>query len=103
MDTQQSNDERLIGGLLSRAGACGYAGVVFNPGGWLRRPDLKDQWSEWIQQAGVPVVEVHVTNPLKIGQGNSPIGVSCQGVVFGFGVKGYADVHPPTACLCEEQ
>ena len=73
---------------MSAAKADGFAGVVFNPGGFVRQLDAKDRFVNAIREAGVPVIEVHYTNPLAT-LGTSPIGPSCKGVVFGFGMSSY--------------
>jgi 3-dehydroquinate dehydratase len=84
VETWQSNDAKEVCEKLLRAQASGFSGIALNPGGFFRADDAKLVLQDAITRAGVPVIEVHYTNPLKT-LGRTNVGVVCAGVVFGFG------------------
>jgi 3-dehydroquinate dehydratase-2 len=92
VDFRQSNHEGELIDWIHEAGreyaAGGLAGVVFNPGAYTHTSvALHDA----IKGAGVPVVELHISNvhsrePFRHRSYVSPV---ASGIVMGFGVRGY--------------
>lgn len=92
LDFRQSNHEGVLIDALHEAGravkAGTHAGVVFNPGAYTHTSvALHDA----IKGAGVPVIEVHISNvharePFRHHSFVSPV---AAGVVVGLGVDGY--------------
>lgn len=93
LDFRQSNHEGVLVDWLHEAGrahAAGtLAGVVFNAGAYTHTSiALHDA----IKGTGVPVIELHISNvharePFRHHSYLSP---AARGVIFGFGVAGYA-------------
>ena len=93
LDFRQSNHEGVLVDWLHEAGrahAAGtLAGVVFNAGAYTHSSiALHDA----IKGTGVPVIELHISNvharePFRHHSYLSP---AARGVIFGFGVAGYA-------------
>jgi len=85
--TFQSNEE---GRLVSRIGAARdrYDGIIFNPGGYTHTSvALRDA----IQAAGVPCVEVHLSNihAREEFRHKSLLAGVCVGQISGFGAMSY--------------
>lgn len=78
----------LEGEVINRIYAAhdqGVDGIIFNPAGFgTGYPALVAALS----QVACPVIEVHISNPLRRGPATQTAAVS-QGVVAGFGVDGY--------------
>ncbi|MBN8910116.1 MAG: type II 3-dehydroquinate dehydratase, partial [Rhodospirillales bacterium] len=63
----------------------GFDGALFNPAGFSRGyPAL----TAAVSQVSFPVIEVHISNPVRRGPVSDTAQVS-QGIVAGFGVGGY--------------
>ena len=93
LDFRQSNHEGVLidwiqeAGRAQRAGT--LAGVVFNAGAYTHTSvALHDA----IKGAGVPVIEVHISNvhAREAFRHHSYLSPAADGVVVGFGVDGYA-------------
>lgn len=89
IEGRQSNHE---GDLLDWVGSAqenGFSGIVFNPGAYTHTSyALYDA----IRGAGVPVVEVHISNPdaREEFRRRSLVAPACVGRVAGFGTDSYA-------------
>ncbi len=80
-----SNIEGEIVNRLYAAIDQGFDGALVNPAGFSRGyPAL----TAAISQVGFPVIEVHISNPVRRGPISDTAQVS-QGIVAGFGVFGY--------------
>ena len=80
-----SNIEGAIVNRLYDAIDQGFEGALFNPAGFSRGyPAL----TAAIGQVSFPVIEVHISNPVRRGPISDTAQVS-QGIVAGFGVFGY--------------
>ncbi len=80
-----SNIEGEIINFLYNAFDHGFDGALVNPAGFSRGyPAL----TAAISQVGFPVIEVHISNPVRRGPVSDTATVS-QGMVTGFGVLGY--------------
>ncbi len=80
-----SNIEGEVIDRLYQAIDQGFAGALFNPAGFSRGyPAL----TAAISQVSFPVIEVHISNPVKRGPVSDTAQVSL-GMVTGFGVLGY--------------
>jgi 3-dehydroquinate dehydratase-2 len=80
-----SNIEGDVINRLYQANDEGFAGALFNPAGFSRGyPAL----TAAISQVGFPVIEVHISNPVRRGPVSDTATVSL-GMVAGFGVLGY--------------
>lgn len=85
----QSNSEGELVTWIGEAGADGFAGVLFNPGAYTHSSfALYDA----IRASGVPVVEVHISNPeaREAFRHTSVVAPACLGKVAGFGVRSYS-------------
>jgi 3-dehydroquinate dehydratase-2 len=85
---RQSNHEGELVGWIGRAGEEGYTGVVLNAGAYTHTSiALLDA----IKACGVPVVEVHLSNPdaREPFRRRSRIAPACLGRVAGFGARSY--------------
>lgn len=85
IDYLQSNHEGEIIDALQQSS---HDGIVFNAGGYTHTSvAIRDA----ISAAEVPVVEVHISNisARESFRHESLLSPVCQGVIFGFGVKGY--------------
>jgi 3-dehydroquinate dehydratase-2 len=80
-----SNIEGEVINRLYAANDQGFDGALFNPAGFSRGyPAL----TAAISQVKFPVIEVHISNPVRRGPVSDTATVS-QGMVTGFGVLGY--------------
>jgi 3-dehydroquinate dehydratase-2 len=80
-----SNTEGEVIDRLYAANDEGFAGALFNPAGFSRGyPAL----TAAIGQVTFPVIEVHISNPVRRGP-VSDIASVALGMVTGFGVTGY--------------
>jgi 3-dehydroquinate dehydratase II len=80
-----SNIEGEVINRLYAANDKGFDGALFNPAGFSRGyPAL----TAAISQVKFPVIEVHISNPVRRGPVSDTATVS-QGMVTGFGVLGY--------------
>jgi 3-dehydroquinate dehydratase-2 len=81
----QSNIEGEVINRLYAASDQGYDAAIFNPAGFSRGyPALVAA----IAQVKFPVIEVHISNPVRRGPVSDTATVS-RGMVTGFGVAGY--------------
>lgn len=88
IEERQSNHEGDIIDALQNAKSGGFDGVVLNAGGYSHTSvAIRDA----ITAAGVPVVEVHISNiyAREEFRRHSVISPVCIGVVAGFGLKSY--------------
>jgi 3-dehydroquinate dehydratase-2 len=85
---RQSNHEGELVGWIGRAGEEGYAGVVLNAGAYTH---TSIAILDAIKASGVPVVEVHLSNPdaREPFRRRSRIAPACLGRVAGFGARSY--------------
>lgn len=84
----QSNHEGALIDALHDADDRGYAGVIFNPGGYTHTSvALRDA----VSAISVPVVEVHISNVFarEDFRRTSYLSAVCAGVMSGFGTRGY--------------
>jgi 3-dehydroquinate dehydratase-2 len=88
LDCRQSNHE---GALIDWIGAAlddGFGGVLINPGAYTHT-----SWAlhDSIKGAGLPVVEVHISNPAarEAFRHHSCVAPACIGSIAGFGVQSY--------------
>jgi 3-dehydroquinate dehydratase-2 len=80
-----SNIEGEVINKLYEANDKGFAGALFNPAGFSSGyPALVAA----ISQVKFPVIEVHISNPVRRGPVSDTAKV-CQGMVTGFGAAGY--------------
>jgi 3-dehydroquinate dehydratase-2 len=80
-----SNIEGEVINCLYAANDLGFAGALVNPAGFSRGyPAL----TAAISQVTFPVIEVHISNPVRRGPVSDTATVSL-GMVAGFGVFGY--------------
>jgi 3-dehydroquinate dehydratase-2 len=85
IDFLQNNHEGQIIDALQQSS---HDGIVLNAGGYTHTSvAIRDA----ISAAEVPVVEVHISNisARESFRHESLLSPVCQGVIFGFGVKGY--------------
>ena len=81
-----SNLEGEVVNRVYQAQEEGLDGAIFNPAGYgSGYPALVAALS----QVSFPVIEVHISNPLRRGPATQTSAVS-RGVVAGFGIEGYA-------------
>jgi 3-dehydroquinate dehydratase II len=92
-DCRQSNHEGVLIDAIHEAGRAHKAGtllgVVFNAGAYTHTSiALHDA----IKGAGVPVIEVHISNvhARETFRHHSMLSPAVAGIVVGFGVRGYA-------------
>jgi 3-dehydroquinate dehydratase II len=80
-----SNIEGEVINFLYNANSLGFDGALINPAGFSRGyPAL----TAAISQVAFPVIEVHISNPVRRGPVSDTAQVSL-GMVTGFGVLGY--------------
>ncbi|HSC87006.1 MAG TPA: type II 3-dehydroquinate dehydratase [Polyangiaceae bacterium] len=88
VECRQSNSEGELVGWVGDASEQGFAGIVFNPGAYTHTSyALYDA----IRGAGVPVVEVHLSNPdaREEFRRESKLAPACLGRIAGFGAASY--------------
>lgn len=88
VECRQSNHEGELVTWIGDAGDAGFAGIVFNPGAYTHTSyALYDA----IKGAGVPTVEVHISNPdaREEFRRESKVAPACLGRIAGFGVASY--------------
>ena len=80
-----SNIEGEVINRLYQANDQGFAGALVNPAGFSRGYPVL---TAAISQVSFPVIEVHISNPVRRGPVSDTAAVSL-GMVTGFGVLGY--------------
>lgn len=85
VDIFQSNDPAAVIARFAGAKAAGAQAVLFNPSGYSRDHEAV---AAAAGSCGLPLIEVHISNPLRRGPPSDSIKVS-TGAVAGFGVYGY--------------
>lgn len=88
VEARQSNHEGDLVTWIGEASRAGFHGVVVNPGGYTHTSvALLDA----VRAAGVPVVEVHLSNPdaREEFRHRSLLARACLGRVAGFGAASY--------------
>ena len=88
VDCRQSNHEGHLIDWLHEANARGARAVILNPGGYTHTSvALHDA----IRSVGVPVIEVHLSNPhaRDAFRHKSYVGQAAKGTIAGFGALGY--------------
>ena len=89
MDCRQSNHEGYLIDWIGAAGDDGFSGILINPGAYTHTSyALYDA----IKGCGVPVVEVHISNPdaREEFRRDSKVAPAVLGRVAGFGANSYA-------------
>jgi 3-dehydroquinate dehydratase-2 len=88
LEARQSNHEGDLVTWVGEAGRDGFAGVVLNPGGYTHTSVALLDASK---ASGVPVVEVHLSNPdaREPFRRRSYVARGCLGRVAGFGPLSY--------------
>jgi len=80
-----SNIEGEVINFLYNANDLGFDGALINPAGFSRGyPAL----TAAISQVSYPVIEMHISNPVRRGPVSDTAAV-CLGIVAGYGVYGY--------------
>lgn len=85
IDYLQSNHE---GEIIDALQSSKHDGIILNAGGFTHTSvAIRDA----VSAIGVPVVEVHISNisARESFRHESILSPVCQGVIFGFGLKGY--------------
>lgn len=88
VDVRQSNHEGHLIDWLHEAASRGAAGVILNPGGYTHTSvALHDA----IKAIGVPVIEVHLSNPhaREAFRHKSFVSSAAKGTIAGLGSTGY--------------
>ncbi len=88
VDCRQSNHEGFLIDWIGAAGDEGFAGILINPGAYTHTSyALYDA----IKGCGVPVVEVHISNPdaREEFRRDSKVAPAVMGRVAGFGARSY--------------
>lgn len=89
LEARHSNHEGTLIDWLGQAEEAGFAGVLINPGAYTHT-----SWAlhDAIKGAGVPVVEVHISNPAAREEfrRHSCVAPACLGTVAGFGARSYS-------------
>jgi 3-dehydroquinate dehydratase-2 len=88
LEARQSNHEGVLIDWIGEALDTGFDGVLINPGAYTHT-----SWAlhDAIKGAGVPVVEVHLSNPAAREEfrRHSCVAPACLGTVAGFGSLSY--------------
>lgn len=88
VDCRQSNHEGFLVDWIGAAEGEGFAGILINPGAYTHTSyALYDA----IKGSGLPVVEVHISNPdaREEFRRDSKVAAACLGRVAGFGARSY--------------
>ncbi len=88
VDCRQSNHEGVLVDWIGQAEDEGFAGILFNPGALTHTSyALHDA----IKGAGVPVIELHLSNPdaRESFRRHSCVAPACLGRIAGFGAGSY--------------
>ncbi len=88
VDCRQSNHEGFLIDWIGAASDEGFVGILINPGAYTHTSyALYDA----IRGAGLPVVEVHISNPdaREEFRRDSKVAPACLGRVAGFGARSY--------------
>jgi 3-dehydroquinate dehydratase-2 len=89
VDCRQSNHEGILVDWIGQAEDDGFSGILLNPGAYTHTSyALHDA----IKGAGVPVVELHLSNPdaREAFRRHSCVAPACLGRIAGFGAGSYA-------------
>jgi 3-dehydroquinate dehydratase-2 len=88
LESRQSNHEGQLIDWIGAAQDDGFAAVMINPGAYTHT-----SWAihDSIKGAGVPVVEVHLSNPAAREEfrRRSCVAPACVGTIAGFGARSY--------------
>jgi 3-dehydroquinate dehydratase-2 len=88
LEARQSNHEGDLIDWIGEAADQGFAAISINPGAYTHT-----SWAihDAIKAAGIPVVEVHISNPAarESFRHQSCVAPVCLGTVAGFGVLSY--------------
>lgn len=82
----QNNDIKKVCDTILAAPGQGVQGIVFNPAAWM---DSGVEIAQALKQAGLPVVEVHMSNINKEVTCSNVIAPAVTGLVTGFGESVY--------------
>ncbi len=82
----QNNDIKKVCDTILAAPGQGIQGIVFNPAAWM---DSGVEIAQALKQAGLPVVEVHMSNINKEVTCSNVIAPAVTGLVTGFGESVY--------------
>lgn len=90
VDLRQTDDEAVLIGWLHEA-ADARSPVILNPAAFTHYSYALHDAVRIVTGAGVPVVEVHVTNPAAREEfrRESVVSPAATGVIAGFGAEGY--------------
>jgi 3-dehydroquinate dehydratase-2 len=90
VDVRQTDDEATLIGWLHEAADTGSP-VILNPAAFTHYSYALHDAVRIVTGAGVPVVEVHVTNPAarEAFRRESVVSPAATGVIAGFGADGY--------------
>lgn len=90
VDLRQTDDEAVLIGWLHEAADTGSP-VILNPAAFTHYSYALHDAVRLVTAAGVPVVEVHVTNPAarEAFRRKSVVSPASSGVIAGFGAAGY--------------
>jgi 3-dehydroquinate dehydratase-2 len=90
VDVRQTDDEATLIGWLHEAADTGSP-VILNPAAFTHYSYALHDAVRIVTAAGVPVVEVHVTNPAarEAFRRESVVSPAATGVIAGFGAQGY--------------
>lgn len=86
LECYQNNDSKAVSEKILSARAQGIDGIVFNPAAWM---DSGVEIAQALKQAGLPVVEVHMSNINKEVTCSNVIAPAVTGLVTGFGESVY--------------
>ncbi len=88
VEARQSNHEGSLIDWIGSAADDGFSGIAINPGAYTHT-----SWAIYdaIKAAGIPVVEVHISNPAAREEfrHHSCVAPACLGTVAGFGAQSY--------------
>ncbi len=87
VDFYQNNDSAQVAQTIADASQRGFSGIVFNPAAWM---DTGEEIAQALKKAGLPAVEVHMSNICKDVDSHNVIAPSVTGLVTGFGARVYS-------------